>query len=198
MKDKNLILIVSVFVVLLSLGIIFFLVIPAYKALETNKVQLAEDKLNLQYRRDYVKEIKKDREEMQKDEKSVSKVNFALPQDVSFASLFNFLQFEAQMDGLTLKQVNVPVEIPLVLQKEVTGKRGRRRSIIRQRTNLDYYPFKASVKGPYESFKNFVLHLQNSARMIEINNINFYVPAGFGTSSVLTYNLNLRVYSFHK
>ena len=170
---------------------------PVYQKFNFNKTQLKESKRELQYRRDYIKQIAAIKKKLEKDKNAVAKVNFALPADVSVASLFNFLQAAAQKDGLLLTDVTIPTKVPLVLHKKVTAQNGR--SIIQKKnTNLDYYSFTTQVQGPYEHFKGFISDIEKSARMIEVDNIDFSSSIESSTSESFSYNLALKIYSFHQ
>jgi len=196
MKNINYILFISIIFILIA-GVAFFLVRPLYQSFRRDKLQLKEIQTELKYRQNYIKRIDSIKKRLEKDKEARVKVDFSLPQNVSFSSLFNFLQAAAQKNGLVVSDVTIPKRVPLVLQKKVTDKKGRK-VILKQKTNLDYYPFSVQVQGSYNNFEGFVSDLEKSARMIEIDNINFSVPIKLSTSSLFSYNLGLKVYSFHK
>lgn len=197
MKNINSISIVSIILILVSIGILLFLVKPIYQKFQIAKTQLSESQTELEYRQEYVKQIADITKRLNKDKDSIDKLNFALPENISIASLFNFLQAAAQKNGLLLTDVTMPTEVPLVLKKKVTGKSGRQ-IISKQRTNLTYYTFNTTIQGPYNYFKGFVSDLEKSARMIEIDDISFGSNLESNTSSIFSYDLALKVYSFHK
>lgn len=176
---------------------LFLLVKPLYQRFNLDKIQLKESQKDLKYRQDYIRQVSDITRRLQKDKESVAKLDFSLPENVSVASLFNFLQAAAQKNGLILTDVTMPTRVPLIIQKKVTGKGGRK-TILKQKTNLDYYSFSAQVQGSYKYFEGFISDLEKSARMLEIDNINFSVPTESSTSNNFSYNLALKIYSFHK
>ena len=197
MKNINSIFITSLTLILISIVIILFLIKPAYQKFNFNKTQLKESEAELQYRRDYIKQIAAIKKRLDEDKDAVAKIDFALPTDVSIASLFNFLQTAAQKNGLLLADVTMPTKVSLVLHKKATAQNGK--SIIQKRkTNLDYYSFTTQVRGPYEHSKRFISDVEKSARMVEIDDVDFSHSIRSSTSDDFSCNLALKIYSFHQ
>lgn len=85
----------------------------------------------------------------------LSKISSSLPSGTAMPSLLKFLQESSAQSGLLLKSIDPTTEDPL-----------RDSDVKTLKVAMD-------LEGSYSSFKNFLAVLENSARLIEAENISF-------------------------
>jgi len=95
----------------------------------------------------YLEQIRESAEQLDEYADSLNKISSALPQVPSLPSLFSFLQTSTSQTGLLLENI-------------ASG--GASQGEI----NLN-----VSLNGDYQALKNFLLVLENSARIFEVENI---------------------------
>lgn len=125
---------------------------PKYQDLSALQINIEAEKAELQSKEGYFSQVKEVSEELEKYPESFSKISSALPETPSLPSLFNFLQASTAQTGL-------------VLEKIILG--GVSEGEIQVACQL---------VGDYVAFKSFLLALENSARIIEIEKISFESP----------------------
>lgn len=91
---------------------------------------------------------------------ALEKVDSALPNQFSFAPLMNFFQKKGVESGLTITKVAFSqISKP-------------------QDNQIRNVTFTVNMSGNYQSFKKFLLAMDASARLFEVNAISFSHPAG--------------------
>jgi Tfp pilus assembly protein PilO len=139
--------------------IIVSLIVPKYEDFQGLKKELAGKKIDLQNKLDYFANLKTLKEKLGKYEEGLAKIDSSLPSDPSMPSLLDFLQKTASQQGLVLQKLGfgqtaiVLGGLP-VMKKEVS--------------------FQAD--GLYPSFKKFVLDLEKSSRLIQVESLSFSFP----------------------
>lgn len=154
----------------------YFLILPKYQTLKDLKLTLQEKKAELQYKEEYFSNIKKISEELKKYELELAKIDSAFPPDPSLPSLFNFLEKASSQNGLILKSIG-PFQI--TFSEEKLGIKEIYLNIV--------------VTGSYPAFKNFLSTLEKTARLIEIENINFAFPEKEESPA---FNLKIKTHSY--
>jgi len=157
-----------------SFSLIFLLVYPRVQNLFFLKKEILEKESDLQSEEEYFQEIEKTSEELKKYQDSLLKIDSALPKKFSLPELLNFLQKVTSQSGLSLKGISSVSATPLLAGK-----------IKENRLNL-------VLVGNYSDFRNFLSILENSARLIEVENISFSLPKEGQTN----FNLTIKVYSY--
>jgi len=137
---------------ILALVLGFTLTWPKYQNLRVLQINIEAKEAEFQSKEEYFSRVKEVSEELEKYPESFSKISSALPENPSLPSLFNFLQLSAAQTGLVLEEI--------ILGGVAEGE------------------IKASCQltGDYSAFKSFLLILENSARIIEIEKISFAFP----------------------
>lgn len=144
---------------LLGFIIIVVLIVPKYQDFQGLRIELASKKTDLQNKLDYFANLKTLKEKLGKYEAELAKIDSSLPSDPSMPSLLDFLQKIASQEGLVLQKVGfgqtaIALESLPVMKKEVF--------------------FVAD--GLYPSFKKFVLDLEKSSRLIQVESLSFSFP----------------------
>jgi len=155
----NKLIIIGVSLVLaLILG--FTLLMPKYQALQVLQANIQEKERELQSKTEYFSQIREIFGKLDDYEEELAKIASALPKDPSLPSLFNFLQRTSAQTGLLLVEADLgSISIP----QEGNG------SHKEIRVSLD-------LSGTYSALKNFLLALEESSRIIEIEKISFIAP----------------------
>lgn len=166
------IIIITLFLVLV-LGVV--LIWPQYQTLKALPKNIKEKEAQLQYKKIYFSELSQIKAELEQYELALSKIDSALPPDLSLPSIFNFLQKASSQSGLVLKAISPVNTSP---SEEIS--------------TASETKFSISVVGAYSSFKDFLSTLEKSARLIEVENISFSSPS----EPSLTFNLRIKVFSY--
>jgi Tfp pilus assembly protein PilO len=102
---------------------------------------------------------------------SISKIDFALPEDPKIFSLFNFLQKISSQSGLLVEEIGS-------ISSEQKG-------------DLKKWTGTFHFKGDYLSFKNFISSLEKSSRLIKVEKIT--MKSG---EKGLSFSITISVFSF--
>ena len=154
----------------LTLILILALFLPKYQAFKNLQLNIKAKEAELQSKQEYFSQIKEISKQLEEYTDSFNKISSALPETPSLPSLFNFLQLSASQTGLVLGEI-------------ILG--GVSEGEIRVTCKLI---------GDYPSFKNFLLALENSARMIEVEEISFKSPEK--PTESFTFVVQIKTYSY--
>lgn len=169
-------LLITIICFLISLVLGIGLIWPEYQDFKNIQKSIDQKKLEIQYKEKYFSELQKISEELKNYNESLSKIDSALPVSPGFPNLFEFLQKSSSQNGLILKNITIGSSTPLEKFSDI------------KETNLVL-----SVSGSYSAFKNFLETLRKTARLIEIESIEFSSPA---EKEIFSFNLNIKVYSY--
>ena len=143
---------------------------PKYQAFKNLQLNIKAKEAELQSKQEYFSQIKEISKQLEEYTDSLNKISSALPETPSLPSLFNFLQLSASQTGLVLGEI-------------ILG--GVSEGEIRVTCRLI---------GDYPSFKNFLLALENSARMIEVESVAFESPEK--PTESFTFVVQIKTYSY--
>ena len=150
---------------------------PQYQDFQLKQFQIEEKNKGLQNRQEYYQELARISEELKGYPEELSKVDSALPPEASLPSLFNVLQKKASESGLILSKVDSVSEIPSKENQDI------------KEYNLDIF-----LIGSYPALKNFLLSLENSARLVEVKEASF--SSSVDEKSPLVFKLTLKFHSY--
>lgn len=173
-KINPLIVIIICFLFSLIFGVV--LLLPKFQYSGVILKSLKNKEAEIQYKEKYFSEINQISTELEKYQTELSKIDSALPFDPSLPSLLDFLQKASSQSGLVLKGISPIITAP----SEVF-------------TNLKETKFSIVVAGSYSSFKEFLLVLEKSARLIEVEDISFSFPE---QKESFDFNLRIKVYNY--
>lgn len=132
------------------------LVFPKKGELDSLNKKVNEKKSDLQSKEVYFASLEKTFQELENYPVQLSKISSAFPSSSQFPALFDFLQKASSQTGMVLTDVS-----PL------SGKLGEKgESMNENAINL-------RVSGNYPNFRNFLKVLEESSRLIEVENISF-------------------------
>lgn len=148
---------------------------PQYQSVRGLGIEIREKNQELQSKEEYFSKVKDVSKQLEEYQEEVLKIDSSLPSDPSLPSLFNFLDKTAAESGMILVQVG-----------------GFSISPSRTKNGLKEILADISVSGDYESFKNFTTALENTSRIIELENINF----AYSEKEPLLFRLKIKAYSY--
>lgn len=153
MVNKFLLIIIIIIITICS---VWFLVTPQYKQFKIlqTEVSLKEAEYNAKY--EYYAEVMKVFSQLEKRQDGLNKIDKALPDNISLAPIIYFLQKKTSESGLIVKD--------LFFTKA---------SAVSPKDPIKEILFSINVIGNYSSLKNFLLSLEKSANLFEVNSISF-------------------------
>jgi len=146
--------------------IVLYLVLPNYSAFLKLQEQIAKRQIEVKEKQEYISNIKKIKADIEKYQEFLDKIENSLPQDVSLPSLLNFFQEKAASSGLVMD--NMAPDTESVSNPGTTD--GQE---IVQDEKIKETSFRLTVTGSFESFRNFILSLEKSSRLVEVQSISF-------------------------
>lgn len=167
---------------LVALVLIIWQDLPKFQDLSLIQTEVKEKKLEIQSQEEYFSSLSSTLEELKKYEVELAKVSSALPSDspLSISNLSDFLQKTSSQNGLILRKIST-VSSP---NEKVSTK---------EKTGLKENYISLTLEGSYPSFKNFLSVLEQSARLIEVENISFLSPE---KGDIFSFDLRIKVYSY--
>lgn len=165
----------------LIIALVFAVVLvwPQYQKIQILNTDIENKKAELQSQEVYFSKVKEASVKLQEYSDVLFKISNALPQDSSLASLANFLQINAAQTGLILKKI--------VLGGSDIPSEGKG-SLVETQTIIQ-------VSGSYEAFKSFLVLIEGSARMIDVQNIFIEIPSEKSEESP-SFTLELKTISY--
>ena len=159
----------------LSLLLIFTLVLPKYRVLNSLKQEILGREAELRSQEEYFQQLQGISGEIESYKDSFLRIESALPEDYSITELFNFFQKVASQTGLILEKMS-PSESVLTEEEKVRVNR-----------------ISLGLMGRYFDFKNFLSIIEKSARLIEVDNISFSHPT---KKELVSFEITTRVHSY--
>lgn len=155
----------------LILGMI--LLWPKYQELKILTFQVQEKETELQYRQDYLSQLSQISSEFKNYQKELAIIDSALPPEPSLPSLFDHLLKQASSAGLILKKIKLgSISQAKTSTVSLDEKMGQEiQTVIEER--YKEIEVDLELSGLYPAFKDFLLNLEKSARLIEIESFSY-------------------------
>lgn len=153
--------IIPIILFLIFVFIIYFL-LPKYSDFKSLKKDISQKQEEINKKENELLNLQKILEELDLEKESFAKIDSALPQDFSIASLLAFFQLKSEENGLVLKSFS---------ESGLLKTKGEKEQIVQNRIKEHY--FDVTLVGNFTAFDNFVQSIEQSSRMIEIENISF-------------------------
>jgi Tfp pilus assembly protein PilO len=172
---NKLIIISGILAAILLSGLL--LVLPKYQNLQVVNFNVQQRQAELQSKEGYFALLREASSTLAQYQEPLSKIASALPDDSSVPSLLSFLQSTAVQTGLLLERIdlgeiissedtNIPKEIHVAIQ----------------------------LKGSYQSMKDFISAVENSARLVDVEKLSFEAPTDEEESSTIRINVKASSY----
>jgi len=173
----------------LILLIAFFLIWPKYQELKGIEAEIKVKKTELQYSEEYFSKLNQVSQRLKGYEAQLAKIDFALPSDASLSllSLMNFLQEASFQNGLVFKEFG---SYSIASPKPAATTPGSPETELPAKIKEIRLNFE--VSGLYSALKNFLIALEKSAKIIEVESISF----SFEEGEIFSFALNIRTYSY--
>lgn len=146
--------------IVISLILAVFLVWPEYRAFSEVNNQLTQKKLQLENQNKYIQSLKVADNQLKERVELVEKISSALPAKVDIPSLLEFLEKASVSSGVNLSKIS--------WENVSSGD---------EKERIKKHYFSAEVAGSYFALKNFLFAIETSARLINIEQLNFSVSA---------------------
>lgn len=171
--------------ILFFLGFLFFIyfILPSYSDFRSLKKEISEKEIKVQEQQVYLSKLQEISESLEKEAESLEKIDFALPTEVSFASLLNFFQEKVSESGLILKSL-------AQTKTSVSEPEEKKETPSRPKPKETY--FSLNIGGTLPSFENFLKVIEKSSRIIEVESIFLKKET---REEMIEFNLSLKVYS---
>jgi len=170
--------------VVLVLG--FYFVSPKYQEFKEIQLKVSEKEAEFKGKAEYFAEVSKTFKKLKdyeenlgkiEDEEHLGPIEDALPSTPSLAPLIYFFQIKSSENGLIFRRANL-LSI----------------SLVNERSDIKEITFSLEFFGSYPAFKNFLISLEKSARLIEVESISFISQQESGQT--YPFNLTIKVYSY--
>lgn len=178
--DKPITIAVILFIILV---LSFYLVLPKYEEFKGLLTKMGEKEAEFEGKNAYFIEVTRIHKELMLYKENLEKIDAALPQKFSLATVVNFLYKKSSESGLIFRSVSV-----------------NKASKVGADTGVKEINISLQVLGSYTSLEKFINSLENSARLIEGENISFSVtkPTIQNPQPQQSYpiSLEIKVYSY--
>ncbi len=172
--NKLIIIIVSICAsILLGVLVIF----PEYSILSILRFDITEAEKTKDYHEEYLTELNSIKVDLEEYDDEIKKIGDSIPNDPDLPSLFNFLQRTASLNRLVLTAVG-PFST----------------SNLKEESSLKETVLNFSLAGSYPFVKEFLSTVSRSARLIDVNYINF--SASQEEEASFKFNFSIRFYSY--
>lgn len=161
--------------IFISIVLIFTLIFPQYQKLSALKEEKVLKENEFQAQEKYFQDIEATAENLKQYETSLSKIDDSLPSEPYPVEFLNFIQKASSQSGLLLKEISLPATTAVAQEK-----------LKESRVSLVFV-------GDYARLKNFLSVLENSARIIDVENVSFTTSE---KEKTFTIKLALKFYSY--
>lgn len=188
---ENKIYFLIVFPLLISFLILFFFIYPKFQNLKFLEKEIYQKSFEVQNFHEYSKKLKEISNQLNERKEDLSKIDSALPSELSLPELFHFLRNSAFQSGLSFSRI-VSVYSGSNKENPPTGEMSsftkENKSNTLKETKIHFI-----LTGNYQAFKNFLSTIEKSARLIEVEQISFSTPK---KEEIFDFNLIIKVYSY--
>ncbi len=171
-----------VLLLVIIIFLIFFLILPRYYEFKILQEKVAEKEAEFKAKSEYYFRIEDVFEDLKRREEQLVKIDTAISTKLDFSSLLYFLQKVANEKGVILTSLNFQKSSPLKIKEK--------------ETEIQENFFNFNITSTYSAFKDFLSTLENSARLIEVENISFSsATPDEQDSEIMTFGFKIKVYS---
>jgi Tfp pilus assembly protein PilO len=156
---------------------VFLFLLPTYKEIKSFRFEIEKKEAEIKYQEEKISHLNNLIEKLNQYQPELQKIQAALPPDPSLPSLFYLLQKKASDSGLTLEEISAFSISPF-----------------KEKERIKQINFEIKASGSYQAFKDFLLALEKSARLIEIEELSFSAPIKKETP--ISYQLKIKTYSY--
>lgn len=152
---------IPIFLFLAFLLAVYF-VLPKYNDFKRLKNEVSKKESDLNQQEKYYLNLQKISTDLENYKDPLEKIESAVPDNFSLASLLNFFQVKASESGLVLKTLG-SAKAPSRKGEVSKGK-------LKEKIKEHYISL--SLIGTLPSFENFLLEIEKSSKLIDVENIS--------------------------
>lgn len=146
----------------ISAMILFLFAIPKYQESNVLQSYIEKKQSNSDSQSSYYMNLSKLLASVDSQQEMLAKMDNALPSDYSVTPIVYFIQSQAELKGMSVKSIVFSQQPYNNTRKDDAGKN---HSLIKSAV------FEVNLSGTYQGFKNFLLDLEQSDRLFQINYI---------------------------
>jgi Tfp pilus assembly protein PilO len=149
----------TIIFLLITMVVAALLVWPEYQRIKSLTASIEKVDSDIQTQENYLADLNKIMDKIEKEYKDkIALINYALPKDPNLPLLYDFIIKTCSQNGLILTGISNNISEPSENQKQGT-------------ITLSF-----TASGSYSAVKSLVSALENSARMFNIESVNFSSP----------------------
>ncbi len=172
-KQKTIIfLLFLLFVFLFS----YFFLFPKYKNYQRLKREIFHLEKEIQTFQQYFQKLKEIYKKLKAKEES-TKAELALPKNPDLPKILNFIQISTGENGLLLKEVSITQSVKSLEEESPSPETTFSAEETTSQLKIGEINLELKISGNYSDFKNFLSDIEKSARLIQIENIEFSAPS---------------------
>lgn len=181
---RNIIFISIIFIA--AVLILIFYTLPQYQLLQERRAEIAAKESKAKELELIIKKTEQLKGQISERQKDIQLVDRILPSSSELPLFIASIERLAGNNGLILESFGITA---------VDSKDGQPRfdafSVPKEFNTL---PLQVTVSGNYNSFKNFLLDLEGSARLIDVDNISFSSSATEESAGQLTFSVSFKTF----
>ncbi len=182
--------ITTIIIVIITAMLVFLFVIPEYQQSQDLELSLAQKSAQYDSQSAYYQNIASLQNSLTQRKEALDKINSSLPDTFQLAPLTYFFQQKSKETGSTLKSVVfLDSEPQTAATQPATSAPKKVRSI----------SFSIDLIGSYQSLKSFLVALEKSSRIFEVDTVSFASikdQQGTAPSQNQTYDFKLAVKTY--
>lgn len=182
----------AIILLVITLVLVFLFAVPKYNESKALQVKLVEKQAQYNGASAYHEKISTLLAGIEIRKEALGKVDSALPLNASLATLVYFFQKKAAETGLMPKSINFAQISPITARETIKSQENSADTTLTTRTVRDVN-FTLELLGNYQGLKDFIVTLEKSARLFEVNSIAF---ASLRSSGLIKGQGQIQTYSF--
>ena len=147
----------------ISFLIVLYVVIPNYTESSALQSQIEAKQKELKEKQDYFANLRLISDNLVQYQEFLDKIEKALPQKVSLASLLSFFQGRVLGSGLIMEN----------LSPSQDNQRAASKGVDEEVEKIKETSFRLTVSGSFVSFENFLRAIEKSSRLVEVASVAF-------------------------
>lgn len=186
--------IISLISLALSLVLIFVFGFSQWSSIKIFRTELAQKKQLINEIKELLTKVGEIEQEYQEVADEAQKIFVGLPQEKDTAYLLVHFETLASQNGLLMESINFGQIIKKEEQQALQQQSDQSAKIL---SNSPSFSVNLNMIGSYDAFKNYLAAIESSARLMDINSINFIVRSQSELSAALDifeFNLGINVY----
>ena len=190
-----------IILIMLSIGIFFFLIDPQYKKIQTLQAEVVENDKTL----DVAKKLRSKREELREkfnmiSEEEKEELEKLLPDTVDNVRLIIDINNVAEQFGIVIRDISIVTDEGTDSKSTPSRTQGSSFEGVIEENSIGYVDpgkigvitFSFSVSAKYEVFLEFLKQLEESLRIVDIRNI--VISRGSAEGSIYNYKVTMDTY----